>query len=921
MNKLIYTICLIAPFYQAWAQGLPGLDESAYFDWKSIRNAKISDHGRWVSYEVSPNKGDGFLVLYNTFDGDETKMARSVEARFDTENQKLIYKIVPSERLIDSLEHRGVDKEDMPRDSLVIYDLEQKTAQTIPNVKSYKQPEKWSGWLFVSLEANRDSILTDAQSRKMDDDEFVFLICNLKTNEIDSIPYVESFVLAEESPRAYLHRNTDDSTGVAQVLYYDMTNDTLRRCAEVKGTILNLTTSSQGDVVSFYSDTSAQEKDRNRTWDFHLCTLTDTTIAMTNIDYHSKLPQGWNLSTDRKLRFSPEGRFLYFGTSPRPFEGDTTRFPSEIPEVEIWHYQDQILYTQQKVKVDEEQKRSYLYAYDVTKRKIIELGKPTLPEIRVHPKIEVEHVLGFDDRDYRKTISWEGRSYRDVHLVSLQESTSKRIATRISGTPRWSPAGHYLYWYEEPDSTWYLYDLEEQKQIDLTRGQFRFYDELNDVPDHPDSYGLAGWIEDDEGILLYDRYDVWLFNLKYSKEVRRLTKGRESQIVYRIIDLDTDIDYIHDDRIFVRGFNENTKEEFYGNLHPGFGYVSRYMPGDHRLARSPIKAKNTNHLLFTRETFQEFPDLHITEDQFMSYKRISDVNPQQSYYNWGTIELVEWQNPEGDTQQGLLAKPENFDPTQKYPMIVNFYERSSDRLHRHDPPAPGRSTITYSYYTSNGYLIFNPDVIYKVGYPGASAYDAVVSGTKAVTRLGFVDTSRIALHGHSWGGYQIAHILTKTDMFACAEAGAPVVNMISAYGGIRWQTGLSRMFQYERTQSRLGATLWENPKLYLENSPIFEVDKINTPVLILHNDNDGHVPWYQGIEFFVAMRRLGKPAWMLNYNGEPHWPLKWANRLDFNRRLFQFFEHYLKDEPMPRWMADGVPAIHKGLDSGLEDRQ
>ena len=202
---------------------------------------------------------------------------------------------------------------------------------------------------------------------------------------------------------------------------------------------------------------------------------------------------------------------------------------------------------------------------------------------------------------------------------------------------------------------------------------------------------------------------------------------------------------------------------------------------------------------------------------------------------------------------------------------------------------------------------------YKIGYPGESAYNAVIPGVTALIDEGFVDADNIALQGHSWGGYQIAYLLTRTNLFKCAESGAPVVNMISAYGGIRWGTGLSRMFQYEHSQSRIGGTLWETPLRYIENSPIFTIDKITTPVLILHNDNDGAVPWYQGIEFFVAMRRLGKPAWMLNYNGEPHWPVKLQNRIDFQTRMSQFFDHYLKGKEMPEWMEKGVPRVEKGI--------
>jgi dipeptidyl aminopeptidase/acylaminoacyl peptidase len=215
-------------------------------------------------------------------------------------------------------------------------------------------------------------------------------------------------------------------------------------------------------------------------------------------------------------------------------------------------------------------------------------------------------------------------------------------------------------------------------------------------------------------------------------------------------------------------------------------------------------------------------------------------------------------------------------------------------------------------------VIFNPDIEYSVGYPGESAFNCVIPGVTSLVEKGFIDKDNIGVQGHSWGGYQIAYLVTKTDIFKAAESGAPVPNMISAYGGIRWWTGLSRQFQYEHTQSRIGGTPWEYPARYIENSPIFNIDKINTPLLIMHNDADGHVPWYQGIEFFVSLRRLGKPSWFLNYNGEPHWPLKMQNRKDFNIRMAQFFDYYLKGDAKPVWMEKGVTPMQKGIQQGYE---
>lgn len=245
-------------------------------------------------------------------------------------------------------------------------------------------------------------------------------------------------------------------------------------------------------------------------------------------------------------------------------------------------------------------------------------------------------------------------------------------------------------------------------------------------------------------------------------------------------------------------------------------------------------------------------------------------------------------------------------------MIVYFYERSSDGLYRHRIPSPSRSIINPSYCVSNGYIVFVPDIVYTTGFPGQNAYDAIVSGTQSMLeRYDFIDREKLALQGQSWGGYQIAYLVTQTNMFAAAMAGAPVSNMVSAYGGIRWGSGMSRQFQYEKTQSRLGGTLWEKPFRYIENSPVFFADKVQTPLLMMHNDADGAVPWYQGIEMFMALRRLDKPVWMLVYNNEEHNLTRWPNRMDLDKRMYQFFDYYLKDAPAPAWIEEGRSFIDK----------
>lgn len=406
-------------------------------------------------------------------------------------------------------------------------------------------------------------------------------------------------------------------------------------------------------------------------------------------------------------------------------------------------------------------------------------------------------------------------------------------------------------------------------------------------------------------------------------------QGRARSIRFRLVQLDDEARAIDPDQdIFLSALNETSKASGYFVLRTKTqdeeSSEEKYPSNLEQLimldesVNGIAKARNTDDVVFRRQTFRQYPDIWASTTAFKTIHRISDINPHQEEYAWGDVELIQWEATDGQRLDGLLYKPDDFDPAKKYPLLVYFYERRSDNLHSHYAPAAGRSIINFSFYVSRGYVLFVPDIPYQTGIPGQSAFNSVVSGTQSLIGKGFIDKKRIGIQGHSWGGYQVAYLVTKTDMFACAEAGAPVSNMTSAYGGIRWGTGLSRMFQYERTQSRIGDTLWNARDQYIENSPLFSADKINTPLLILHNDEDGTVPWYQGIELFVALRRLEKPAWLLNYNGDPHWVMGDENRRDFAIRMQQFFDHYLKDAPEPEWMAVGVPAVEKGENFGLE---
>jgi dipeptidyl aminopeptidase/acylaminoacyl peptidase len=627
------------------------------------------------------------------------------------------------------------------------------------------------------------------------------------------------------------------------------------------------------------------------------------------------MPAGFGPGEHSRPYFSDNGQRLFVGTAPVPVaEPEDTLLAEEKYSLDIWHWQDPMLQSQQKVMVNQLRRRSFPAVYHFREARLVQLADEDMPGISMDSENNAGEALGYSPVPYMIERQWTGGNARDLYVVNVADGSRTLVAERVEGNAGMSPAGHYIYWYEPEGQTWMAYDMASKSKVRLMDGvNVSLSNELHDLPMFARPYGLAGWTPGDREVLVYDRYDIWKVDPTGNKPAENITNGygRENRIVLRIQNLDRDDDFVRlNEVVFLSGSDEVSRQSGYFRLNRG--RLEKVTMEDASLSGLQ-KAKDADRFIFRKSTYNDFPDLWTSDSDMSEAVKISDANPQQDDYYWGRVQVVEWQNFQNETLEGLLYLPEDMDESKTYPMLVYFYERSSQGLHQHFIPSPSRSTINRSYCTSNGYIVFVPDITYETGFPGESAYNAIVSGTKAmVERYPFIDRDNMGLQGQSWGGYQIAYLVTRTNMFKAAMAGAPVSNMVSAYGGIRWQTGINRQFQYEQTQSRIGGTLWEKPLRYIENSPVFFADKIETPLLIMHNDEDGAVPWYQGIELFTAMRRLSKPVWMLVYNGEAHNLTKWPNRMDLSVRMYQFFDYYLKGEPAPAWLRHGIPAVDKG---------
>jgi len=900
------------------------MDESVYSIWNKISDTQISNNGDWILYTQSPEQGDKTLKIYNTRKKSTQSYQRTDKPVFSADNSYVYFLIKPSKHQVRELKRTKTKPDEMPKDSLGIYNLASQRLKVIPNIKEFKSPDKWSGVIAYTLDPAKEVKDSTKVQRpkpkpkkkpKKGEKTEQLVVHNFESLESDTIDQVTDFVFSEEGEQLLISAEGADSTELAGVFLYSRTNSSIEPIFRAKGKYSNLSLDKTGDQVAFLANLDTTEMQHVPYELYHWSNGNLNKIADRSSEV---IMDGWDISPDQDLLFSDDGKRLFFGAKPQEVLQDTTLLDEEIVSVEVWSYKDGKLYTQQSAQADRERKKSYLSVYNIENKTIFSLGGKDIPEVRLNNEGTSKYALGINNKPYEQNISWTGFAYDDLYRVDVTTGEHKTIAKRMHIRPRVSPLGNYFYWYSYPDSSWFTYQVATEKITNITENiASKFYDELHDAPSLPRSYGSAGWTQDEARIIIYDRFDIWSVDPMGKSASKNLTNGRSKNVTSRIINLDREEKFLPTDKLFIRGFNEVDKSSTIGFLDLKTMKYDNVILGDFQFGNF-LKAKDSDDLVYTKQSFKLFPDLLHNKTDLKNEARVSIANPQQKDYNWGSAELVHWENLNGKQQQGLLYTPDGFDPKKKYPLIVNFYEKSSNRLNSHRAPSAGRSTINYTFYVNNGYVIFNPDITYEDGYPGKSCYDNLMPGVEALIKKGFIDKDRIALQGHSWGGYQIAYLLTKTDMFACAEAGAPVVNMTSAYGGIRWQTGLSRMFQYEKTQSRIGATLWERPDLYLENSPLFSLDKMNTPVLIMANDADGHVPWYQGIEYFVSLRRLGKPAWMLNYNGEPHWPLKWQNRLDFNIRLKQFFDHYLKDAPEPKWMREPNSALEKGINLGYE---
>ena len=945
------------------------LSYDAYDGWRTIQGTALSRDGQWLVYALVPQDGDGELVARNLKTDKEFRAPRGKQPVVTVDGRFVVFTVAPVKADVDKAKKDKKKPEEQPKNSLGVMSLATGEVTTVERVKSFKVPEESGAFVAYLLEpplkkpdekkdeAKKEEAKPEAKpeikpeakpepgkeapkpdepkkEEKKKEPGTDLVVRELATGKETKI--AEAVEYAWNKPGTWLAYGVSSKTPENDGAFaFEAATGKSVALLKGLGNYKNLTFDEKGAQLAFTSDRDdyKAEKSASKLYHWSPAAVSVKLVPQPNKTAHTSesvdlvaataatelvpalakgFPAGMAVSENGKLQFSKDGGRLFFGIAAAPKPE-----PKDAPEpvkVDIWNWRDPFLQPMQKSQAEEEKKRTLMCVVHFLpkEKKFVQLATADMPEITLSEDAKV--ALGSSDLAYRQLVSWD-TSYEDIYVVNLADGSKRRVLEKTPDGARLSPGGAWLYHYDGLDDAWRTYRIADGKTFDLTgKLPVRFDDEEHDTPDDPRPYGVAGWTDGDKALLVYDRYDIWEISPDGARS-RMVTNGlgRRAKLAFRYVRLDPEMPAIPAAGPLVLQVTDEKSRAtgaYRVELSAPTADPAKIVMLDKQLG-GILKARNADVYVHTRQRFDEFPDLWASGPDFAAARKVSDANPQQAEYNWGKAELIEYTNADGKRLPAVLIKPEDFDPSKKYPLMVYIYETQALGLHRYYAPSPGTS-INFTRYASNGYVLLSPDIVYETGYPGASAQKCVIPAVHKVLDMGFIDPERVGIQGHSWGGYQISYLITQTDIFAAVQAGASVTNMTSAYGGIRWGTGMSRAFQYEKTQSRIGAPLWDRTLQYLENSPLFWVERVDTPYLSIHNDEDDAVPWYQGIEFFSALRRLGKEAYMFNYNGEKHGLRERENQKHWTVHQDEFFDHFLLGKPRPEWMDKGVPYLERG---------
>ena len=909
---MLYFLVGILSFSKGYSQQKKYLSPDDYGKWQNISSNDLSPDGSWIAYQVTVQEDNDTLYVTNSVTGKSYKIEFASNAAFSKDNRWIAYAIGLPFKEAEKLRDQSKPIEY----KMGLLKLASGKKEVIENVTRFEfsRNGKFLAALLAPPKDNKDK-------------GAVVILKNLSDGTARTIGNVTEFAFNKKSDQFAYIVGSANSAGNSVELF-NLNNNNLKVIASDTARFNKLTWQKEGDGLAFFLSYRKDRYEEDNALVYSYINIYKVpALRIFNPATAKGFPDSMRIYNGSALRLSDDMSTAFFGIKKWTYNalakkddkkpGDTVtkkdslridstralakKSPDKLVPVDVWHWKDPEIQPRQKITFGRDTVFSYLSAWNLDNNTFFQLAKELIPDAVINGN--QKYVLISTDKKYRPAFKDD---YTDAYLVNIKTGEEKMIFEKTINSnfnyfPQSSPDGKYFVYFK--DKNWWSYNVATGKHTNLTINlKTDFWDTRDDHPASRPAFGGGGWLKGDKEVLLYDEYNIWSVQPD-GRAARKLTDGEKEEIIFRVTRLDYEDPFLDDSKpIFFSAYGDKSKK---------FGYykfeknkVEKLIYEDVFVSRL-AKAKDAGVYSYTKQDYDKSPALFIN-DKFAAEKLVTTTNPQQQNYYWGKSELISYTNRHGKKMQGALFYPANYEAGKKYPMIVYIYEILSSTVHNYTSPSR-RSPYNTTNFTSTGYFVFRPDIVYDINDPGVSAVNCVVPAVEELLKTGMIDKDKVGLMGHSWGAYQTSFIITQTTMFKAAIAGAPLTDLISMSNSIYWNNGIPDSKIFETSQGRFDGPWYDRMEDHIRNSPMFNASKINTPLLVTFGDKDGAVDWHQGIEMYSTMRRMEKPVILLVYADENHGFTKKDDQIDYQRRQREFFDYYLLGKPAEKWITEGIP--------------
>jgi len=940
--KLILFVSLLLITGKTFAQK-PALTWKDVSKWNYNRGNSLSPDGQWMAWASGPTEGDLKMTIGKTLDTLQYSYpigANAAGLSFSKDSKYAAFKVSPKDA-----EAKVARKSMKPLyDKLMLVSLADNKQTTFEKVRNFSFSGNSSAWIAIQFAA-LETAPKDKDAAKGTD----VLLYNLATKKSYNLGNISEFSFNKAGDQlAYLvDANGKNGNGV---FIRDMKTGITTALDNDNAVYKSINWNEEGNAFALLK---ANKNDKYKEDVLSVIGINKINGELTAKVIYNNLedpnfPKGMGISTNSSPYWSDDQSTLFFGINSLEKKEDKktdsaskTKNPNakadtlakmvkpevkkddiEKPDMIIWNWQDKRLQSAQQTQEMRDKNFNYTSSYRLADKKFMQLADSNMRSVTVAPK--QLYAIGYDNSNYELSGNLDGQSYTDVYLIDLKTGAKKNLFTkmytsnggRLSIAPNGKIASYYV------DGVFYSINLENGQIANLTGNiKASFIDELDDHNVSKPATQNFGWSTDSKFALIKDNYDLWKISAdgKFVISLSDNWKSKKTEVLnkFRIYEDEKGTDFSKDQYFSV--FNVKNKKGGIGILPAGKTKINILFMDDNAYGGF-AKAEKAKTFVYTKSNFEQSPVYFAsTSSDLSAPKQVNKNTPDQAKYSWTSgVKLIDYVSANGDSLQAALYLPANYVAGKSYPTITYIYERLTDGLNNYAMPSFPSGGFNKAMYLSNGYAVLEPDIKYKLNDPGMSAVACVVPAVKAAIATGIVDAKNVAIHGHSWGGYQTSFLITQTNIFKAAAAGAPLTNMISMYSLIYWNSGGTNQAIFEASQGRLTPGYWDNWDAFTRNSPIYHIKKVQTPLLLLHNDKDGAVDYTQGIEYYNGLRRLNKPVVMITYKGENHGIAKLPNRKDYAVRMMEYFDYMLKGKPAPEWWSKGVKRLN--MEKHLETR-